>query len=64
MAPEKQAYEDRCVQVPLRERLERRLSQMGSDAEKLMRIRTILEQHPEFETFMEFYELLNRTSLR
>jgi hypothetical protein len=67
MVAEKNFYrgEDQCAaQEPLRVRLQHRLSTISADAEKLMRIEAILQAHPEFETFMEFNDLLNRTRLR
>lgn len=51
---------DRAFQDPLRVRVERRLQRLSDDAQDLMRIQALLNEHPEFEKFIELQNLLNR----
>ena len=48
------------IKTPLRVRVEKRLSRLSHDAEALMRMQVILNEHPEFEQFIELQNLLNR----
>ena len=54
---------ERAAAAPLREQVEHRLHTVGARAEELYRIKLILQEHPEFEKFMELQRLMGRNGL-
>lgn len=55
---------DRAAAAPLRERVEHRLHQAGDRLQEMYRIKQLLEEHPEFEKFLELLRLVDRNGLR
>lgn len=60
--PSKQAT-DRAYAPPLRERVRYRLDQLERDGSALLRVRELLDKHPEFEELIELQNLVRRHGL-
>ena len=59
LAPQNEC-DQKASQEPLRFRVERRLTRISNDADALMRVQAILNEHPEFEQLIELQNLINR----
>lgn len=63
MTPMKDCEDRRAFQDSLRVRVEKRLQRISDDAQDLMRIQSLLSEHPEFEKLIELQNLINRRGL-